>query len=355
MNNRISSFDVVRGVAILMVFLAHSIHFFPSGINSLDSLIGLGRFGVQLFFILSGASVCMMWEARNNEAHRTLKFYTRRVLRIAPLYWAFIPLSLSFSTDLANHWSPNGVSWVDVILNILLLHAILPSSINSVVPGGWSISVEFFFYLLFPLISIILGRRISLYIALGILIWAANLIIPGLITAQAAKNIFPTCPDYLIRDFLFLSPLNQLPAFLLGCSIFHIYRSQRSRINYFLLFAWTASALLWGFLSGADRAFFCAVYLALGFFALFCFIKGVQNNFLQTVGRNSYALYLCHFLVLSTISSLVNTQPSPLSFLFGCLISFFLSLYSASIIHRWVDPATHALQSRILKAFDSHL
>ena len=49
-------------------------------------------------------------------------------------------------------WAPNGVAWWHVLLTALFLHGWHPETINTVVPGGWSIAVEMSFYLFVPLL-----------------------------------------------------------------------------------------------------------------------------------------------------------------------------------------------------------
>jgi peptidoglycan/LPS O-acetylase OafA/YrhL len=75
---RIESFDFLKGLAILGVIIVHSSNSFPSLINVIDKLASLGRFGVQLFFLISAINICHTWKLRENEISRIKKFYLRR-------------------------------------------------------------------------------------------------------------------------------------------------------------------------------------------------------------------------------------------------------------------------------------
>jgi len=92
---RILVLDSLRGAAILMVFAYHA--FFWSGLRTdwwLESAISLatraGWLGVDLFFVLSGFLITGRLLDRRIVAARTyyVWFYTRRALRILPLYYA---------------------------------------------------------------------------------------------------------------------------------------------------------------------------------------------------------------------------------------------------------------------------
>ena len=52
-----------------------------------------GWTGVNVFYFVSAMTMCLMWTQRV-ETSPTRKFYIRRVLRIAPLFWLAIPLYL---------------------------------------------------------------------------------------------------------------------------------------------------------------------------------------------------------------------------------------------------------------------
>ena len=78
-------------------------------------------------------------------------FFVRRLFRIAPLFWLAIPFYLWLKGLAPRPSAPYGIHWPQIVSTIFFLHGWHPTSINSVVPGGWSIAVEMNFYLLLPL------------------------------------------------------------------------------------------------------------------------------------------------------------------------------------------------------------
>ena len=144
---RSDGLDAVRGTAIGMVLLWHFVE--PSlraDYPSAAWTLGLFWSGVDLFFVLSGFLIGgILIDARGSE--RILStFYARRALRIIPLY-AFLLLVtwrdstpllpyLTFTQNFATAWS---ASWEPV--------ALAPT---------WSLAVEEQFYLLLPVIVILM-------------------------------------------------------------------------------------------------------------------------------------------------------------------------------------------------------
>src|SRR5260370_24170598 len=83
----IPQFDGLRGVAILLVLIGHS--------GFLEALSHAGkleyaRFGVDLFFVLSGFLITGILTDSKGSPHFFRNFYARRVLRIWPLYYAVL-------------------------------------------------------------------------------------------------------------------------------------------------------------------------------------------------------------------------------------------------------------------------
>ena len=85
--------DGLRGVAVLMVLLFHFAHLDRPGGAAQRWLLGAtgaGWAGVDLFFVLSGFLITgILLDARGARGYFRA-FYLRRVLRIFPLYYAYL-------------------------------------------------------------------------------------------------------------------------------------------------------------------------------------------------------------------------------------------------------------------------
>ena len=136
---RIPTLDGWRGIAILLVICDHW-----------GSRHTIGRYGVALFFVLSGYLISTRLTAEPD----LNTFYVRRMLRLWPVAWAYLfVLAIAGSLTRAD-----GLSCLFFYRNFL--------SNDSLTSHFWSLSVEEQFYLLWPAI-LVAGGRLSLLFALA--------------------------------------------------------------------------------------------------------------------------------------------------------------------------------------------
>ena len=157
---RIDELDGLRAIAVLLVVVWH---FFgtPDGPQYwLWKVLHVGRFGVDLFFILSGYLITTMLLTNRNSDCYFSAFYGRRVLRIWPLYYlmgavAFLGWQLNLSPLLFDTKSVPGWTYLFGFQNFGMAKA---QNVGAYwLAGTWSLAIEEQFYLLFPL----LVRRVS--------------------------------------------------------------------------------------------------------------------------------------------------------------------------------------------------
>ena len=150
---RYAYIDALRGYAILGVIGVHASQLFPSLERPLRVVADQGARGVQLFFTVSALTLMMSWQ---NRADGVLPFWTRRVFRVGPMFWlalAYYLILVGWFNVHLHYWAPAELSWRNVLATAALLHGLHPDTIDSVVPGGWSIADEMEFYALFPLLA----------------------------------------------------------------------------------------------------------------------------------------------------------------------------------------------------------
>ncbi len=163
----ISALDGLRGLAILLVLVCHSDAYSAAYGSPWPSLFhmlaGYAYTGVILFFILSGFLLFLPY-ARGLVASRrwpnVRTFYVRRVLRILPIYYAALLLTI-LATAHTGGW--NAVTQIGK--NQLALSATLLFGLNSKafffatgMDGPlWSLTIEWQFYLVLPWIALLLA------------------------------------------------------------------------------------------------------------------------------------------------------------------------------------------------------
>ena len=159
-----------RFITAFVVFLFHcKIHLgFSFGIKLIDKFINNGAVFMTGFFIMSGYVMCYVYSSKNfSQKREVINFYIKRFAKIYPtyligsiIYFIFIKPENSYSIQ----------EWIRIALNdILLVQSFFPKmfelGINS---GTWSISVEAFFYLLFPIIIVLFLKKPFTLLSLGL-------------------------------------------------------------------------------------------------------------------------------------------------------------------------------------------
>jgi peptidoglycan/LPS O-acetylase OafA/YrhL len=148
----IPQLDGMRGLAILLVLLAHSAAVF-TGVPFFKWIDGYGSLGVQLFFVLSGFLITRILLDTKDTPNFFRNFFSRRALRIYPLYYALLLLVI-FSGVVHQH----GLHWWPYALylsNLVYGRQPEPSPLAPV----WSLAVEEQFYLVWPFVVGVLSRR----------------------------------------------------------------------------------------------------------------------------------------------------------------------------------------------------
>lgn len=158
----LNNIQVLRAVAALAVVVHHALAELQVrfGVPSLGLLDSVGRAGVDLFFVISGF---IMFHATHETPQTPLRFWTNRVVRIAPLYWLMTLL-------VAGLWlaglAPFGVAKLNV-QDVLSSLAFLPDvradgSPYPVLAVGWTLVYEMYFYVLFGLCLLLRSQAMAL-------------------------------------------------------------------------------------------------------------------------------------------------------------------------------------------------
>jgi len=154
----------LRGAAVLLVFMVHYATLVAPWVPArgwasgmLDSVHAIGNVGVDLFFVLSGF---LIYGGLIASERPFLDYLWRRIRRIYPAFLAVFALYLVLSIGLGRTESlprEPGEAMLYVLWNLLLLPGV--TSIKPLIAVAWSLSYEFFFYLLVPLVIGVTGLR----------------------------------------------------------------------------------------------------------------------------------------------------------------------------------------------------
>ncbi|WP_051340189.1 acyltransferase family protein [Azospirillum halopraeferens] len=161
---RLDSLTALRFFLALGVFLFHyrwiEAHRFPAGESALINVLNQGHFGVSGFFLLSGFILAWNYHGDGAPVDRAA-FWWHRVARIYPVYLAGLALlfvaALAGVPGLYDVRAGSGALG-DLLLNLVMVQAWHEPAAMSWNGVNWTLSVEAFFYLLFPVLIGAMGR-----------------------------------------------------------------------------------------------------------------------------------------------------------------------------------------------------
>ena len=157
---RLHGLDTLRALAIVVVMLFHlnMQGLLPSFISPIAKI---GWVGVDLFFVLSGFLIgSQLLKPYLTGGQPSLRdFYTRRAFRILPAFFVVLLLYLVVPLWREAPGPYAGWQYASFTWNILLLGYPTSRAFSHV----WSLCVEEHFYLLFPLLLLLLMRKTSVW------------------------------------------------------------------------------------------------------------------------------------------------------------------------------------------------
>ncbi len=285
--------DVLRGLAILGVVLTHVTKLRADSPVWLDNIGHFGSKGVQLFFVVSGYT---LWLSYSEKSFSFIQFIIKRIFRIAPMYYLSAIAYAAIGTSVFSAVKPLNLSFKSWLFTFLFINGWSADTVNSFVPGGWSISDEFMFYLIFPIIFI-LRKDIRKIAFITIVSLATSVVCFSAIVRYMSGGF-----DYK-QSFAYFFWLTQLPAFLIGIFLADIRKHfvlPHKAANYLILFSIAAITI-----AAFTRGLFSSYLAADGLFAILVFSAArsdlpiVKHKALKSLGLVSFSIYLIHFLVLS--------------------------------------------------------
>lgn len=270
----------LRGVAATLVFIFHlremaeKYQFFPWSDKYTSAIFSIGKYGVEIFFVISGFLISKTLIDHGN----LKKFFIDRIFRIYPLF-LFLHIIIFAIGPIVNYKIFNNINlqnWTMYFFcNLFMLPGVFKLPLAQL--NAWSLSYEILFYLISALIFKIFKSNLksnNLKIAISALVIFPLIVLlkPAIFFAVGFAcyrwNIFKRCE-------LIPSPALTGIAFLIFISSLLAGEEMKSNLIYYI-------SILPMYI------YFCGMTINQGSFA---FERGRVAVWLGTI---SYSFYLCH-------------------------------------------------------------
>lgn len=301
MKDEIKSLTSFRFIAAFIVFLLHcKIHLGFSVENLyIDQFIANGAVFMTAFFVLSGYVLSFAYRECDFTKKNSLKhYYLRRFSRIYPVYFF---ASVFYFIFFHNTLGYDIGDWVRIIINDLFLFQAFFSNmfrlgLNS---GTWSLSIEAFFYLLFPLFLLVFRNKPYILFVVAFVY-------------TAIINVNVILENYSVFENIkthYSNPIMRLNEFMIGIAFYFLKESRLDAwfprilkspifISFLIVLASVCP------LSSLEFSFmgfhFCLVPL-FGLFIYNLHVNGliiIENRIMVYLGKISYSFYIWQFFAL---------------------------------------------------------
>jgi peptidoglycan/LPS O-acetylase OafA/YrhL len=308
--------DGVRGIAVLVVVMAHAQALIYGGpiFGWLD--FSGGFLGVDIFFVLSGFLITSLlleeYEIRGKISLRN--FYIRRALRLLPALFLFLVAMIIYSrlalpAEIAQQTVKFAAIAILYITNWARAFEWIPGS--QLLGHLWSLAVEEQFYLLWPPVLVLLFKvRISRR--------ALVLFVSALIALVTILRVWLLIKGGISQGRIYLGSDTRADSLLVGCVAAMLHTWQMLPSNRAIQYLLRMSPLIsipmfclyfFDVFGIRSRSYFAYGLLVVALCVAIVLLQAMQkyknpfllvleNIVLAYVGRISYGLYLWHFFAI---------------------------------------------------------
>lgn len=354
--SKILELESVRGIAAMFVVLYHIPGYWQDIFNVV--FIRNGYLMVPLFFVLSGFVINGAYGDKIDTRGQLFKFQFLRFGRLYPVHLLFLVIFLAIefakyvALTKAGIHAPNADAngapfsknnFTAFVENLLLVQAIGPTGNGSTFNGvSWSISVEFYTYLVFAAI-ILYARSVKVFVFCAIAAAANALLLMKAITGF---------------DTGFTDLLDCFAGFFVGCITSWLQQVLRVRLP--AIFAAISFGLIVLFLSiKTDPVYDGAIYFltAVLIFSIVSSSGGLFKSMLRSsalgwLGTISYSIYMSHPAILWSmnqfyrvvlkmpeiqVGNFMTPQMPPIAAVASYLVSVGIVIAVSSAIYLWLE------------------
>lgn len=341
--NLLVNLNTLRAIAALAVVYSHITS--DAGLNLEHSV---GARGVDIFFVISGFIIAYIG-SRNSD-----RFFTRRLIRIVPFYWAATFAVFAVALILPDLLRSTKPDFIQLLCSLFFIPR--ETSYAGMFPTlvlGWSLNYEMYFYVMFGL-SLMISRRLAPIICSGA-------IVAIVLCIHASGSQQPSVHFYarpLVFEFIF----GILVYYFVQWADRHGQSLQAKSGIRALLLVILFAGLAGVFLIEANQGFGLPRAISSGIPAFFIVLSAIlleriyririNSRTIFLLGESSYILYLIHpYIVFGLLRTVLRGAPGgPLTTITIIVALMIVSSAIAIAIHLYFErPIMKFLRKKLLR------
>ena len=344
-SGRILELDALRAIAAINLLLFHYTLVFPNkyGFNvPLGFSMPYGKYGVELFFMLSGFVNAMTLLKKRDPR----EFLVSRFIRILPSYWLLIAVNLilfSSFTMYGVHVTPDAT-----LANLSVMPGLF--GYESFEPVTWTLQVEMLFYGI--LMTLFVGGALTSRNAFQTCMTLLGISMGGVLLADQWAILHPHTTLASVAEFIsefFI--LRYLPLFVMGILLHQIWSNRGTRFKNMIGILIAAFAFHWIDDHGHNPVATALLFalLALSAYRKLPILRWKPFLF---VSATSYSLYLFH----NNLGCLLirHVHDAGLSPLASIIVAFAFSIGVAAAVTFWIERPVSTRLRRAWKRLKAH-
>ena len=330
---RLDFLDALRGIAAILVVVEHVGERYTAWIPWFaQNWFNFGRFGVTVFFLVSGFVIPYAFEKDNS----VRSFWIKRLFRLYPLYWLSLTLSVAAGIEPAAFRASHMVR--NILVNVTMLQGF--AGIPNASQPFWTLFIEMAFYIAITVWFLLrLHSRTLLWAWTGAVGFFALSILGPLVLGIHAP---------VTTAFCFL-------AILVGSVLYRHYTAQvgtravATLVAGVILLAAASSYLNFFRFPSAETISATSVFISwtcafLLFLALLSLRRLKFPPTLLWLGKISYSLYLLHAVVRDTLPDVGNKA---LGFSLVLALSLLVSAFTFKYLERPCVALGHRIATKV--------
>lgn len=344
-NPQLLSLQYLRAVAAMLVVVFHAlvqVHVLYGGFP----IPAFGEVGVDIFFVLSGY---VMWHSTAGRPLSGRDFLLKRLIRIAPLYWAvtlaavaatlIVPAALNSTRFDVAHilaslmfvpWpNPSAPPWLDI-----------KDQMSPLIVPGWTLNMEMMFYLLFAA-AIVFPARMRAIAVVGLV---ALLYGVALAASDQSRQLAFYANDVIFEfaaGTVLAATFGNRAVFSPKIGVAVLVLASVALVVADIMLMPGPRCLVFGIPALLIVTSALAVERAMG---------AGQHRVLEELGDASYSIYLSHIFVIALLRMIYNgldvvmTTGSGIAFvILGCILSGIVGIAVHRLIEKRLVVGANAL------------